>query len=55
MNTTDNSRPDLFGKVRMGYALVESEKTADWLRWGWMYRKPATRWSAVWTAMRGAW
>lgn len=32
MNTTDNSRPDLFGKVRMGYALVESEKTADWLR-----------------------
>lgn len=32
MTKTNNTHPDLFGKARMGYALVESQKPEDWLR-----------------------
>lgn len=32
MTKANNTRTDLFGKARMGYALVESLKLEDWLR-----------------------
>ena len=32
MATVNNPRPDLFGKARMGYALIESQKLDDWQR-----------------------
>ncbi|SDH54233.1 2,3-dihydroxybiphenyl 1,2-dioxygenase [Pseudomonas benzenivorans] len=32
MAKVNNTRIDLFGKARMGYALVESQKLDDWLR-----------------------
>lgn len=32
MTNNQNKQPDLFGKARMGYALIESQKLKDWQR-----------------------
>lgn len=32
MSNEQNKQPDLFGKARMGYALIESQKRNDWQR-----------------------
>jgi 2,3-dihydroxybiphenyl 1,2-dioxygenase len=32
MSNEQNKQPDLFGKARMGYALIESQKLEDWQR-----------------------